>query len=152
MTTPVLVLGGIALAGVIMAMWRFLFIRSVGTAVVIRRLPARGEHGWRYGRVRYTGSRLVFYQLRSLSPLADLKLPRRSSEILTHRDLSDREQRLMPRGARIVEFRADGRRFEMACNSRGETALTSWIESAPNARDTDAMTRTVMWRRASRRR
>ena len=60
-----------------LAAWKFFTLRSKGNAVIARRLPAKGTHGWRHGRVVCNGQQLNMYKLRSLSPSADVVLERK---------------------------------------------------------------------------
>ena len=40
---------------VLLAAVRFFTLRSRGTSVLLRRLPAKDSHTWRHGLVRYNG-------------------------------------------------------------------------------------------------
>lgn len=54
--TWVLIVFGVL--AVLLAVWRFLTLRSRGTTILLRRLPASGVHGWRHGTIRYNGDDL----------------------------------------------------------------------------------------------
>ena len=118
----------------VLAGWRFLRVRATGAGILLRKLPASGVHGWRHGALRYSGSGLEFYKLRSVSPAADIRFPRTGAEVTGRRDPAAGERAFMPASVRIVELTVDGGRYELALDGHGETALTSWIESAPSAR------------------
>ncbi|AKK08521.1 hypothetical protein CATRI_05305 [Corynebacterium atrinae] len=124
----------IAAVAMLLALWRFLTLRSQGTSVIIRRLPASGTHGWRHGRVRYNGEELHYYKLRSLSPGADLVLNRQQLEFLDSRPLTDREASFMDPSLKVTTISNDGQLYEIVVDSRGLMALTAWMESAPNIR------------------
>ena len=36
----------------LLATWRFITLRSKGTPVLLRKMPAPGDHGWRLGAIR----------------------------------------------------------------------------------------------------
>ncbi|RNE48391.1 DUF2550 domain-containing protein [Corynebacterium alimapuense] len=117
-----------------LALWRFLMFRSRGTSVIMRRLPAVGAHGWRHGSVRYNGEELEFFQLRSLSPVADLVLNRQSLDFHENRQISEPESAFMTSRLTVTTLCQDGHHYEMALDPRGLMALTAWVESAPSAR------------------
>ncbi|MBV7292963.1 DUF2550 domain-containing protein [Corynebacterium sp. TAE3-ERU16] len=119
---------------VVLAGWRFLRVRATGCGILLRRLPAVGVHGWRHGALRYSGDGLEFYKLRSVSPSADLRFPRTGAEVTERREPTVAEMTFMPAGVRIIELSVLDDRYELALDGHGETALTSWIESAPSAR------------------
>ncbi|WIM68639.1 DUF2550 domain-containing protein [Corynebacterium breve] len=127
-------LTAIAVACVALAVWRFVTLRSRGATVLIRRLPASGEHGWRHGTVQYQGDMLGYFKLRSLSPTADLTLDRRYTEVESHRAPSDTELHFMPLGSRIVQFSSRDQEYEISADRRSIMALISWLESAPDVR------------------
>ncbi|MEZ2122218.1 MULTISPECIES: DUF2550 domain-containing protein [unclassified Corynebacterium] len=118
----------------VLAGWRFLRVRATGSGVLLRKMPANGIHGWRHGALRYTGNALEYYKLRSVSPRSDILFPRSGVEVSGRRELTEAELSFMPEGVRVIELSVAGRNYELALDGRGETALTSWIESAPSVR------------------
>ncbi|HKM24573.1 MAG TPA: DUF2550 domain-containing protein [Corynebacterium sp.] len=129
------VAGVIVLLAVLLALWRFLTLRSRGQTVLLRRLPASGLHGWRHGTLRYDGDELLYYKLRSLSPRADHVFHRQQLEFLDSRDVSRDEGGFMSRDLRIATLAEDNDvRYEFALDQHGLMALTAWMESAPDIR------------------
>ncbi|KQB83797.1 DUF2550 domain-containing protein [Corynebacterium oculi] len=125
----------ILLGGVLgLAAWRFFALRSRGTTVVLRPLPASGTHGWRHGLVRYEGEELRYYKLRSLAPVADVIFDRQALSLASHRDLSAREASFMAEGSRVVVLKHGREAWEIAVDTRTEMALRAWLESAPDVR------------------
>lgn len=118
----------------LLAAWRFGVLRSKGAPIVIRRMPARGVHGWRHGTIRYTDDKLMYYKLRSLSPLADYEFARTGMMLAGKRPLTPEELEFMEPGLSVCSVKSGGEEFEFALDFRGETALTSWVESAPSLR------------------
>nr|WP_227659054.1 MULTISPECIES: DUF2550 domain-containing protein [unclassified Corynebacterium] len=117
-----------------LAAWRFFALRSRGTTVVLRLLPASGTHGWRHGLLRYAGEELRYYKLRSLAPVADVIFDRQALVLASHRDLSAREASFMTEAARVVVVEHGKETWEIAVDARAEMALRAWLESAPDAR------------------
>lgn len=127
----VLVVLGVVLIG----LWRFLTVRSVGTQVILREMPATGPHGWRHGRVRYAGETAQYYKLRSLSPWADAVVDRRELSLDGRRDVTPDEASFIPADRTVVQFHhTDGRRWEMVLDRTAEMAFTAWLEAAPDRR------------------
>lgn len=124
----------LAIVGIILAAIRFLTLRSRGTAVLVRVLPAEGVHGWRHGVLRYNGDEVEFFKLRSVSPSADLRFNRLDIELLGHRTISDAEASFMSDAMRAVHIEVKGKEYEICCDTHGEMALSAWIESAPSKR------------------
>ncbi|WP_295624947.1 DUF2550 domain-containing protein [uncultured Corynebacterium sp.] len=133
----VLVMGFALLAGGVLALWRFTKLRSKGTAVVIRPIPAEDGAAWRHGVMKYTDAGALVYKLRSLRPAADLKFPRNDVEILSRRDPSSVEAGFFDSGLHVVAFAVDGQgEWELAVTDSGDTALVAWVESSPSKRQT----------------
>lgn len=146
----------VAIAALAAAAWRFFSLRSRGTNVIMRELPASGNHGWRHGTLRYGGETLEYFKLRSLMPWANLVLDRREVEILGTRNISESEAEFMPDEVKILtiavgEHRGEnhgeyleehetsgkileGKRYEVGLEAHGEMALRAWVESAPDLR------------------
>lgn len=127
---------GIALLGVaalLLAAWRFFTLRSKGTAVVLRDLPATvGD--WRHGTLRYNGDDLQFYKLRSLSPSADRVFDRTHAAFNGHRRPQDEDLEVLEGDSIIVQASMVDTEFEFALDSRSAMALIAWIEAAPSSR------------------
>nr|WP_246858229.1 DUF2550 domain-containing protein [Corynebacterium sp. sy017] len=126
-------MGIIALFFVVFAAWRFLTLRSKGTPVILRRLPATGTHGWRHGLFRYHGDSLHYFMLRSIAPLADMLFERTHVVIKGHRDVTNREDSFLF-GDKIVQFSHHGQDYELVCSPHAEMAFTAWVEAAPSSR------------------
>ncbi|MDK8794738.1 DUF2550 domain-containing protein [Corynebacterium sp. MSK044] len=115
-------------------LWRFVAVRKTGTQALMRALPAESVHGWRHGIVRYSGSRMTFYMLRSLSFGADVVLSRNAIHVTGRREATETEREFMPGVEVVLIFSADGREYEFACDQHTGMALVSWLESAPDRR------------------
>lgn len=118
---------------VCLAAWRFAAIRSHGTAILIRKLPATGIHGWRHGVVQYKGERLSFFKLRSLAPGADAVFIRHAIQITGHRDITPAESDVLM-SAKVLQFEHEGVKYEASMSTHSEMAFTAWVESAPDSR------------------
>lgn len=114
--------------------WRFTFIRTKGTPTVMRTLPAKSLRAWRHGSLRYTGSALYFYKLRSFKPGADETLDRTQVSFEGFRRVEDEEKQLLPEDFVIIQVGCEGKTYDFALENRPGKALISWIESAPSAR------------------
>ncbi|QGU04369.1 DUF2550 domain-containing protein [Corynebacterium comes] len=123
-----------AVLAVLLAIWRFLTLRSRGTAILLRRLPASGLHGWRHGTIRYNGDDLEYFKLRSLSPMADQVFTRQRLDLHAPRQVSPAESGFMAEGLSIATLCDAGTHYEIALDQHTLMALTAWIESAPHER------------------
>lgn len=119
---------------VVLAAGRFFSLRSRGTAVVLRRLPAKGLHGWRHGVLRYSGEYVEFYKLRSVSPSHDLRFNRLTIEITGSRPLTDDEAVFISEGAEALHVTVGGEEFELAMDIHASMAFNAWVEASPSAR------------------
>ncbi|WKD59444.1 DUF2550 domain-containing protein [Corynebacterium caspium] len=127
-TAVIAIIGGLAA-------WRFFTVRGTGTCAVLRSLPASGKHGWRNGELRYHGDVMKYYKVRSLSPMADFSFTRQNISLSGYRDLTPTEASFLFEGARAVIFStSDGTRWELVLAPHAELAFTTWVESAPHAR------------------
>lgn len=124
----------VAVFAVLLAAWRFFTQRSRGTIVILRPLPNDGTHGWRHGSIRYNGDDLDYFKLRSLSPMADLILDRKETEVLGRRGITEAETEFMPTHIHVLEIICRGDRYEIGIGGSGEMAFTAWVEAAPNRR------------------
>lgn len=117
-----------------LAAWKFFTLRSKGNAVIARRLPAKGTHGWRHGRVVCNGQQLNMYKLRSLSPSADVVLERKELTLHRQRSVTDAEGSFMSPHLQVLEVSTPDDHFELAVDNSAAMAITSWLESAPDSR------------------
>ena len=125
----------IILAGAATCMWRFFTLRKKGYPVVVRSLPSEDGRHWRHGVLIFSGVSVKFYKLRSLKPDSNLVLTRLATEIIGRREITHRERSFLESNLHVVEIRHRQReRWEIALDSQGDTALVSWLESAPSAR------------------
>ncbi|MGB3604109.1 MAG: DUF2550 domain-containing protein [Gordonia sp. (in: high G+C Gram-positive bacteria)] len=127
----IVVIGALLIAAGVV--YRVLEVRSAGTPVLMRTIPADAEHGWRHGSVHYGEDSLAYYRLRSLRPGPTIKISRRRIEVLDRRSPVGTELEIMDPDFRIVEI-AVGRtstsdRYELAMGLEVSTAFQSWIEA-----------------------
>ena len=135
MTTGVLM--GVLAVCVVLALLvtlRLFLLRSTGTQMLLRELPAKDTHSWRHGIVRYSPDHLKYFQLRSVRPGADLRLNRLDIVVESHRKLTDVEASFMLGEEEVVCIESNGKRYELAFDARGAMALIAWVESAPSRR------------------
>ncbi|AZA13334.1 DUF2550 domain-containing protein [Corynebacterium choanae] len=123
----------IAVVGAL-ALNRYLRLRSIGNLVVVRRAGLQGNAGWRHGVVHFNNAEMRYYKLRSLRLQPDRRIDRRSITVSGHRELSEVERTFIDEDMRVVYCEVSGVTYEVAMNTRCETALTSWLESAPSSR------------------
>lgn len=126
--------------------YRFFRIRSSGIPVIMRRMPAEGNHGWRNGLLRYAGKEVKFYQIRSLSPAADAVFDRYEVELNGQRDLKEHEAPFVPFDTPITMFSHNGVEYEAQMSTHGRMAFVSWVEAAPDSR-TDKISLSELKRR-----
>ncbi|MDO4685603.1 MAG: DUF2550 domain-containing protein [Corynebacterium sp.] len=119
---------------VILAVWRFYMLRSSGSLVILRHVPAQGAHGWRHGLIRYNGSIAEYYKLRSLSPVANIIIDRQHAQLLGSRSPVPNESDFMQPNTKIAHLLVGDMEYEIAMDLRSEMALTAWLESAPSQR------------------
>ncbi|AKE41631.1 putative secreted protein [Corynebacterium kutscheri] len=117
----------------LLALWRLATLRSKGTSVILRRLPASGLHRWRHGIFRYRGSDLEYFMVRSLAVKADTVLHRGAVELRGYRDTTAEEASFLST-SRVILFRHEGIDYELAGNNHMEMAFTAWVEAAPDVR------------------
>ena len=136
----VVVVAFVLLLGGLLALWRFTKLRSKGTPVIIRPIPAGDGAAWRHGVMTYTDGMALVYKLRSLRPGADLSFPRNDVEILSRREPTTVEAGFFDDGLHVVTFSVvDQGEWELAVDDSGDTALVAWVESSPSARQTRAL-------------
>ena len=133
--SAVLGIATVACAAIVcLVAYRVIKLRSSGNVVAVRRLPAKGLHGWRHGVVRYNDRCLKYYKLRSVSPRPDKKVGRGDLVVTGRRELTDTEKGFIDPAMRVLTVTVGQRCYEVAITFRNETALTSWLESAPSRR------------------
>ncbi|KGM18734.1 MULTISPECIES: DUF2550 domain-containing protein [Corynebacterium] len=116
-------------------LWRFFTLRSKGYPVVVRRLPSEDGRHWRHGVLVFNGISVKFYKLRSIKPDSNLVLTRLATDVVGRREITDRERVIMEPNMHVLELRHGSKeRWEVALDSEGDTAMVSWLESAPSAR------------------
>lgn len=150
----VLVVGALVVVCAAIAMWRFAKLRSKGTPVIIRPIPAEDGAAWRHGVMTYSDGSALVYKLRSLRPGADLDFTRNDVVIDSRREPTAIEAGFFDDGLHIVCFTVAGQgAWELAVDDSGDTALVAWVESSPSVRQTRALPTNIEQRfRAARRR
>lgn len=129
----VIACGAVIALVLVLAAWRFFTLRSNGTPVILRRLPADGSHGWRHGVFRYNGDEIKYFMLRSLAPTADHVFHRTLVELRGHRDVTSREASFLS-SPKSLRFCYEGVDYELVCGAHAEMAFTAWVEAAPDSR------------------
>jgi hypothetical protein len=129
---------GVLLLAVLLLGFRLLKMRSGGTAMILRDIPAEGSHGWRHGVIRYRGDEARFYRLSSLRLWPDRRLSRRGLEVTARRSPRGDEFDIMTDATIVLvlqDSNVDGSRgYEMALDRGALTAFLSWVESSPSPR------------------
>lgn len=128
-------------------LWRFMTLRKQGYPVVFRPLPNADGRNWRHGVLVYSGTCARFFKLRSLRPESDLALGRHDTEIIDRRPVALSEAHILEDDLHILRLKHKGREWELAVDSRGDTAMVSWLESAPSSRRVRVTRFTVPGRR-----
>lgn len=124
----------IAILCIFFAAMRFFTLRSRGASVLMRKLPAKGFHGWRHGVLRYKGDAVDFYKLRSVWPMADHSFSRLDIELLDSRPVTDDEAAFISEDYLIFCFSSDGQGYELACTQHAMMAFGAWVEASPSQR------------------
>lgn len=109
-------------------------VRSAGTPVIFRALPAGIDRGWRHGSVHYTERALVYYRLSSLRPGPTAVLSRRHLELIGRRAPEGTERQIMDSNMVVLALRDSGPGarsgdYEMAMDQILVTAFLSWLEA-----------------------
>ena len=131
---PLFLLALIVLAVILLAAVRFFTLRSRGTSVLLRLLPAKDSHSWRHGLVRYNGEHMEYFKLRSVLPSANMRFNRLDITLNGTRPLDDDEASFMSAATEVVRFRAKGKEYELASDAHGIMAFGAWVEAAPSKR------------------
>lgn len=124
----------IILAVIILAAVRFFTLRSRGTTVLLRVLPAKDSHSWRHGLVRYNGEHMEYFKLRSVLPRANMRFNRLDITLNGIRSLDDDEASFMPASDQVMGISVHGKDYEIASDAHGIMALNAWVEAAPSKR------------------
>lgn len=124
----------IILAVFILAAVRFFTLRSRGTTVLLRVLPAKDSHSWRHGLVRYNGEYMEYFKLRSVLPRANMRFNRLDITLNGIRSLDDDEASFMPASDQVMGISVHGKDYEIASDAHGIMALNAWVEAAPSKR------------------
>ncbi|MGX4762007.1 DUF2550 domain-containing protein [Corynebacterium minutissimum] len=124
----------IILAVFILAAVRFFTLRSRGTTVLLRVLPAKDSHSWRHGLVRYNGEYMEYFKLRSVLPRANMRFNRLDITLKGIRSLDDDEASFMPASDQVMGISVHGKDYEIASDAHGIMALNAWVEAAPSKR------------------
>ena len=124
----------IILAVIILAAVRFFTLRSRGTTVLLRLLPAKDSHSWRHGLVRYNGEYMEYFKLRSVLPRANMRFNRLDITLNGIRSLDDDEASFMPASDQVMGISVHGKDYEIASDAQGIMALNAWVEAAPSKR------------------
>lgn len=122
------------LAVIILAAVRFFTLRSRGTTVLLRVLPAKDSHSWRHGLVRYNGEYMEYFKLRSVLPRANMRFNRLDITLNGIRSLDDDEASFMPASDQVMGISVHGKDYEIASDAHGIMALNAWVEAAPSKR------------------
>ena len=109
-------------------------LKDKGTGVLMRVLPAEGEHGWRHGILVYEENRVRFYKLLKFVDRKAFDLNREEIRISARRSLHGLEIRLMDESTRIVALTGCDPQVELALSPSAHAALLSWLESRPSKR------------------
>ncbi|MFT3714763.1 MAG: DUF2550 domain-containing protein [Gordonia sp. (in: high G+C Gram-positive bacteria)] len=126
-------------------LYRLREVRRAGTPVLLRRLPAGNDEGWRHGTVHYTDNALLYYRLSSLRPGPTEDISRRRMEVTGRRKPTGTELEIMDGDWTIVDLKvAEGvrtsrdpgsfREFEIAMEPVVATAFLSWYEARSPSR------------------
>lgn len=126
---------------VVIAGGRFLTLRSRGIPVVVRTLPSPEGRHWRHGILVYGGMLARVFKVRSLLPLPDIEIDRQGTEITGRREITDWETQFLESDLHVMEITNAGRRYEVALDEAGDTALVAWLESAPSTRQVRSLNR-----------
>lgn len=117
--------------------YRISQLRSAGTPVLLRELPAAADEGWRHGTIHYSDEAVRYFRLSSLRPGPTRTLARRSIEISGRRRPQGTEAEIL-HGMIIFELEAgagdSGRAVELAMAPGADTAFQSWLESRQSHR------------------
>ena len=119
-------------------------LRSAGTPVLLREVPAGADEGWRHGTVHYSDEALRYFRLSSLRPGPSATFCRQGIEITGRRDPVGTETDIMdglvvrtPSGdglPHLEDHQAGPGTYELAMTPGAVTAFQSWLESRQSDR------------------
>lgn len=116
----------------ILLTYRISRLRSTGTPVLLRNLPAGDDAGWRHGTIHYSDDALRYFRLSALTLGPSVTLPRQAIEIADRRAPMGTELEIME-GLSVVTLEpgsdGQGGSYELAMSLGGSTAFQSWLES-----------------------
>ncbi|MPZ93545.1 MAG: DUF2550 family protein [Propionibacteriales bacterium] len=122
----------LVLAAVYLVGRRRLLARHGGTFdLSIRVRSERAGRGWVLGVGRYTGDRLEWFRIFTLSVRPKRDLNRRLLQIEGRRDVAGTEEFALYDDAVIVQCRYGGESLELALSDNALTGLLAWLEAAP---------------------
>ncbi len=124
----------VLLAPLLIALSRFLLLRSRGSQILFRRLPAGDAQHWRHGVLIYRQDKAYFYKLRSLRLGPDIIFDRSHITVQSHRKPTQYEASILPEMRDVIVGRAGTIPFEASMGFHEEMAFTSWVETAPDLR------------------
>lgn len=124
----------VLLAPVLLALSRFLLLRSRGSQIIFRRLPAGDAQHWRHGVLIYRQDKAHFYKLRSLRIGPDIVFDRSHITVQSHRGPTQYEASILPEMRDVIVGIAGDIPFEASMGLHEEMAFTSWVETAPDLR------------------
>lgn len=120
--------------GLMIAAARFLTLRSRGIPVVIRSLPNPDGRHWRHGILVYGASTARVFKVRSIRSEPDIQLSRQRTEIAGRRSIDTIEASFLEPDLHVLNLVDAEATWEVALDDAGDTALVSWLESAPSER------------------
>ncbi len=128
---------GLLLAGGLL--YRVREVRRAGTPVLLRKLPAGSDEGWRHGSVHYTEPALVYYRLTALRPGPTAVLSRRHVDLTGRRSPEGTELEIMDPDMVVLELSVTdhvhgAREYELAMGPVLVTGFLSWLEARPPRR------------------
>ena len=114
--------------------WRYFVVRTKGIPVSLRPAEeATDGHHWRHGVMVFSMRFARCYSVPSLRPYANKRFSRHDIEILGRRDATEAEfAKLGP--VRIMNIAVDDKNYQLGVSTAADTALVSWLESAPDIR------------------
>lgn len=124
----------VLLVPALIALSRFLLLRSHGSQIIFRRLPAGDAQHWRHGVLIYRQDHAYFYKLRSLRIGPDIIFDRSHITVKEHRTPTDFEASILPEMRDVIVGQAGDLLFEASMGLHEEMAFTSWVETAPDLR------------------
>ncbi|MFT3899643.1 MAG: DUF2550 domain-containing protein [Gordonia sp. (in: high G+C Gram-positive bacteria)] len=127
----------IAVVAVLVSLYRLSERRRMGQPILLRKVPARADAGWRHGSAHYGDDALVYYRLVATRPGPTATLVRSAMTVVGKREPRGTEREILE-GMVVVELApgadgADGA-YELAMTPEALTALQAWLESAPPRR------------------